>query len=69
MATALTEVKIGDRKYYISHSGETVYYSTEGPGRGTTSIRGLKFKNNQIVDTSTGKPVTSDYQIAQKIGK
>lgn len=68
MATPLREITIGDRKYYLSHSGDTVYYSTEGPGRGTTTIRGLKFKSNQIIDTSTGK-VASEYAIAQKMGK
>ena len=69
MATHLTEIKGGERTYYISHSGDTVYYSTEGRGKGTTSIRGLKFRNNQIIDTSTNKPVGSDYEILKKMGK
>ena len=68
MATHLTDINCGGRTYHISHSGETVYYSTEGRGRGSASIKGLKFKNNQIIDTSSGKPAT-DYQICQKMGK
>lgn len=68
MATALDTITIGGRKYYLSHSGETMYYSTEGPGKGTTTIRGLKFKSNQIIDTSTGK-VATEYAIAKKMGK
>lgn len=68
MATPLRDITIGGRKYYLSHSGETVYYSTSGPGRGTTLIKGLKFKSNQIIDTSTNKAAT-EYVIAQKMGK
>ena len=69
MATHLTEIKGGERTYYISHSGDTVYYSTAGRGKGSTRIRGLKFRNNQIIDTNTNKPVGSDYEILKKMGK
>lgn len=68
MATHLIDLKVGGKTYYISHGGETVYYSTSGRGQGSFSIRGLKFKNNQILNTSTGKPAT-DFEIAQKMGK
>lgn len=68
MATHLIDVKCGSRTYYISHSGDTIYYSTEGRGKGTTSISGLKFRSNQILSTSTGKPA-SEFEICQKIGK
>lgn len=68
MATHLMDLKCGGRTYYISHGGETVYYSTSGRGRGSSSIKGLRFKSNQIIDTSTGKPAT-DFQICQKMGK
>jgi len=68
MATHLMDLKCGGRTYYISHSSETVYYSSEGRGKGSSSIRGLKFRNNQIVDTTTGKPAT-EFQICQKMGK
>jgi hypothetical protein len=68
MATHLTDLKCGGRTYYISHSGDTVYYSSEGRGKGSSSISGLKFRSNQIVDTSTGKPAT-EFQICQKMGK
>ncbi len=67
MATHLKDVRCGSRTYYISHSGDTVYYSTEGRGRGTSSLSGLKFRSNQIINTNTGKPAT-DYEICQKIG-
>jgi len=68
MATHLKDLKIGDRTYYISHGGETVYYSTSGRGQGSTSIKGLKFKNNQIIVNDTGKSA-KEYDIATKMGK
>jgi len=68
MATHLKDLKIGGRTYYISHGGETVYYSTSGRGQGSTSIKGLKFKNNQIIINDTGKSAT-EYEIATKMGK
>lgn len=68
MATHLIELKCGSRKYYISHSGETVYYSAFGKGQANGTIKGLKFKNNQLIDTSTGKPAT-EFQICQRMGK
>ena len=68
MATHLIDLKCGGRTYYISHGGDTVYYSTAGRGKGTTEIRGLKFRSNQIVDTSTGRQAT-EFQICQKMGK
>lgn len=68
MATPLMDLRCGERTYYISHDGETVYYSTSGRGQGSSSIKGLKFKRNQIIDTSTGKPAT-DFMICQKMGK
>ncbi len=68
VATHLIELKCGSRIYYISHSGDTIYYSTEGKGKGTTTIKGLKFKNNQILDASTNKQAT-EFAICQKMGK
>lgn len=68
MATALQSIPKGGRTYYLSHSGETVYYSTEGPGRGTTKVNGLVFKKNEILKKSTGK-VATEYEIANEIGK
>ena len=68
MATHLMDLNYGGRIYYISHGGETVYYSTTSRNHGSTSIKGLKFKNNQIIDTSTSKPAT-EFQIGQKMGK
>lgn len=69
MANHLMDINVGGRKYHINHSGETVYYSTSSKTAGTTSIKGLKFRKNQLIDTNTGKPVTSDFQISQKMGK
>lgn len=68
MATHLKDLRCGSRTYYISHTGDIVYYSTSGRGQGTTSISGLKFRNNQIIDISTNKPA-SDFEICQRMGK
>lgn len=68
MATHLMDIKIAGRTYYLSHNGETVYYSSSGRGQGSFSIKGLRFRGNQILDTSTGKPAT-EFLIAQKMGK
>jgi len=67
MATHLIDLKVGGKTYYISHGGETVYYSTFSRGKANGTIKGLKFKNNQILNTSTGKAAT-EFEIAQKIG-
>ena len=68
MATHLMDLKCGGRTYYISHSGDTVYYSVESRGRGSTTIRGLKFRGNQIINTDNNKPA-SDFEICHKMGK
>ena len=68
MATHLKDLKIGDRTYYISHGGETVYYSTSGRGKGSTSIKGIKFKKNEIILNDTGE-VATDYEIGTQIKK
>jgi len=68
MAEHLKEVKCGNKTYYISHNGETVYYGIS-KGKANNQMRGLKFKNNQIIDTSTNKPVMSDFIFCQIIGK
>jgi len=68
MATHLLDLKCGSKTYYISHDGQDVYYSSSTRGRGESSIKGLKFKSNQIIDTSSGKPAT-EFAICQKMGK
>jgi hypothetical protein len=60
------DLKCGDRTYYISHGGETVYYSTTGRGQGSSIIKGLKFKSNQIFDNSTRKLAT-EFKICKLI--
>lgn len=67
MATHLKDLKVGDKTYYISHGGETVYYSTFERGKANGTVKGMKFKNNQILNVSTGK-AASDYEIGQKLG-
>ncbi len=68
MATHLKDLKVGDKTYYISHTGETVYCSTERKGKGTRSLKGLKYKNNEIIKISTGKEAT-DMEVADCIKK
>jgi len=68
MATHLKEITCGKKTYYISHVGETIYYSTFGKGKGTTSIKGLKFKKNEIVDSDTNEKVT-EFEICEKLSK
>jgi len=65
MAEHIMDLRCGNKKYYISHSGETVYYSTSGRGRGSTVIKGVKFKNNIIKDTSD--KILTETQICMKL--
>lgn len=67
MSEYLISIKIGEKKYHISHSGETVYYSSSSKTGGTT-LKGIKFKNNQLINTSTNKEAT-EFNIAQAIEK
>jgi len=69
MATHLVTIQHNNRNYFIGHGGETVYYSTLGKGRGTSIVKGLKFKGNRLVDNATGKEVESNFIIGQKISK
>ena len=66
MATYLKTVKCGSKSYYINHSGQDVYYSTSSKTAGTTSIKGIKFRNNQLLRNEDGK-VASDFDICQCI--
>lgn len=65
MATAITEIKVGDKTYYLSQSGEDVYYSTSNRTGGLT-LKGVKFRNNQILKKSNNRPMT-EFEIAQAI--
>jgi len=65
MAEHIMDLICGNKKYYISHSGETVYYSTSGRGRGSTVVKGVKFKNNTIKDFSGNK--LTETQICMKL--
>ena len=68
MATHLMDLKCGGRTYYINHNGKDVYYSTSSRTAGSTRIRGLEYRSNQIIDTSTGRPAT-EFEICQKMNK
>lgn len=68
MATHIMELKCGGTIYYISHSGIDVYFSTSGRGVGTSKIKGVKFSNNQIIDSNNSKPVTEP-QLCIKINQ
>ena len=65
MAEHIMDLKCGNKKYYISHSSETVYYSTSGRGRGSIELKGVKFKKNLIIDSSGNK--LTEPQLCMKI--
>ena len=65
MANFLIKIKCGDKTYNISHSGEDLYFSSSSSTGGFT-LRGMKFKSNEIKNTSTGKPA-NDFEICQAI--
>ena len=72
MAAHLMDIKCGNRTYYISVNGETVYYSTEGRGKGTTTIKGVAFKKNALWDTLKGEKIegkTAGFHLCNKMGK
>lgn len=58
----LSSLKINDKNCKLSASGETVYYDF---GHGTTTLRGVKYKNGVVVDLN-GKRL-SDFEIINKI--
>lgn len=67
MATYLTTIQVGQKKYHISHSNENLYFSSSSKSSGN-SLKGLKFKNNEIISTKSGKSVT-EFDIAEAIKK
>lgn len=67
MAEYATTIKYGDRSFYLSISGEDVYFSSSNKTGGLT-LKGIKHKNNQMIDTSTGKPATN-YQLGQALAR
>ncbi len=64
MADFLITIQVGNKKYNLSHSGETVYYSSSSKTGGTT-LKGVKFKNNQLIDSDNN--ALNNFQIAQKL--
>lgn len=69
MATHIKDIKVGNKTYSISHSGETVYYKSGGMFASNTLIKGVKFKKNELINTSTGKKIASDYELSEKMEK
>ena len=65
MANFLMKVKCGDTTYNISNSGEDVYFS-KSSSTGGFRLKGMKFRSNEIKNTSTGKPA-GDFEICQAI--
>lgn len=67
MATYLTTITVGAKKYHISHNGTDLYFSSSNK-TGGSSLKGLKFKNNEIIKNSDNK-VATEYDIAEAIKK
>lgn len=67
MATYLTTIQVGSKKYHISYSGDSLYFSSSNKTGGST-LKGLKFKNNEIVFKSNSK-VATEFDIAEAIKK
>ena len=62
----LKTVVVGDNKYHLNHNGADIYYSRGSKTRGENYLRAVKFRNNEIIDITTGKAVT-EYQLGQYI--
>ena len=65
MSNFLKNILVGNKKYSLSHNGETVYCSSGTNKTGGREIKGVKFKNNQLLNKS-GKSA-SDFEIASLI--
>ncbi len=69
MATHLMDIKVGDKRYYISYSGSDVYYSTT-KGSGSFRLRKAKFnsKRNELLLCENGDCfVPTEFELAQAI--
>lgn len=67
MATAICQIQVGDKKYYLSHNEEDVYYSTSNKTGGST-LKGVKFKSerNEFLNKSDNT-VMNKFEIAEAI--
>ena len=66
MATFLKEVRCGNKRYYVNHTGSDVYCSPSSKTSGTKRLKGLTFKNNVI---QKGTKTANDYDICEAINK
>ena len=66
MATHIKDVRHNGHCYFICHVGEQVYYSKLSRGVGTTTIRGLKYRNGKLI-LANGKEPEKDEEIVRVI--
>jgi len=67
MATYIMDIKCGDKKYYLSVSGQDVYFNSSSKTGGFT-LKGIKNYNNELRTISDNKPA-SDFALCQAIKK
>ena len=68
MSIYIKTVKCGDKSYYLSISGEDVYFSSTSK-TGGTRLKGIKNYNNILKSTKTNKKVDSDFIICEAISE
>lgn len=66
MATAICQIQVGDKKYYLSHNEEDVYYSTSNKTGGST-LKGVKFKSERNEFLNSKNEVMNEFKIAEAI--
>lgn len=67
MASFLTNIKCGNKTYNLSNSGDAVYFTSLSKTGGFT-LKGIKYKDAQIILSSTNKPATQ-FNICEQIKK
>lgn len=67
MADYLTDIKVGNTKYYISASGKDVFFSSSRKDGGHR-MKGVKCINNELKSTADST-LLNDFQIAGAIKK
>lgn len=70
MATHFLSIKVSDKTYHLSHSGETVYYSSSSK-TGGTALKRAKFVSSRneflLFDGRNYALPKSHYEIAEAI--
>ena len=67
MATFLTSIKCGGKTYNLSNSGSAIYFTSLSKTGGFT-LKGVKYRNGEVILNSTNKPAT-EFNICEQIKK